>query len=462
MLEERTLISQTPDKVGETVVLYGWVNSCRDHGQVMFVDLRDRSGVVQTVAQPALFGSLKKESVVRLEGEIKSRPANMVNEKLATGKIELQVTDCQVINEARDLPFGTQGQGKKIAENLRLDYRYLDLRRPRLQQNIRLRHEMMQQFRRQLTKRKFWEIDTPNLSKSTPEGARDFLVPSRLQPGKFYALPQSPQQYKQLLMVAGIEKYFQLAHCFRDEDLRADRGLEFRQVDIEMSFVEREDVLNLVEEVMIAVVEGLGRSVTTPFPRLTYQEAMEKYDTDKPDLRADKSDSSELAFAWVIDFPLFERTATRGITPMHHPFTSPNPADLDLLDKKPLQVRSWQYDLVCNGEEVGGGSVRITDPAIQTKIFEILGHDRTEVRERFGHLLEAFEYGVPPHGGIALGFDRLVAVLAGEKSIREVIAFPCNSSGEAAVMDAPSRVDKEQLEELGIKVIAERDENEED
>jgi len=298
----------------------------------------------------------------------------------------------------------------------------------------------------------FWEVETPNLSKSTPEGARDFLVPSRLQPGKFYALPQSPQQYKQLLMVAGLERYFQIATCFRDEDLRADRQLEFKQVDLEMSFVDREAVLAEVEEVIIEVMEALGKPILkTPFPRLTYKEALEKYHSDKPDLRS-KKDEGKFAFAWVVDFPLFEKTPQRTIAPVHHPFTSPNPEDLPLLEKSSLKVRSWQYDLVLNGQEVGGGSIRITDPKIQEKVFTILGHSKEEIRQKFGHLLTAFEYGVPPHGGIALGFDRLAAILSGEESIREVIAFPVNTAGKTAVMDAPSTVSEEQLKELGIRI----------
>ncbi|MDD5073820.1 MAG: aspartate--tRNA ligase, partial [Candidatus Shapirobacteria bacterium] len=340
---------------------------------------------------------------------------------------------------------------------LRLRYRYLDLRRPRLRKNLEFRHRLMQAVRQSLSARGFWEIDTPNLSKSTPEGARDFLVPSRLHQGKFYALPQSPQQYKQLLMVAGVEKYFQIATCFRDEDLRADRGLEFKQIDIEMSFVTRDEILALVEEFVVEVVETvLGRKISSkPFPKIAYQEAKKRYKTDKPDLRKNPDDPGELAFAWIVDFPLFEKTTTREINPMHHPFTSPNPDDLPKLAIDPLAVRSWQYDLVLNGQEIAGGSVRITDPKVQKQIFKILGHKDREIQERFGHLLEAFSYGVPPHGGIAFGFDRLAAILLGEDSIREVIAFPVNASGRTSVMEAPSRVDQGQLKELGLKTVDE-------
>ena len=448
----RTLIIETPQKVGQKVRLFGWVNSVRDHGKLVFVDLRDRSGVVQIVGTKEILGRLKNEFVVLLEGEVKKRPEKLINPKIVTGEIEVAAKSLEILSSAKELPFDIYGTGRKINEDLRLKYRYLDLRRPRLANNLFLRHRLLQTFRQTLAKHGFWEIETPNLSKSTPEGARDFLVPSRLQPGKFYALPQSPQQYKQLLMVAGFERYFQIATCFRDEDLRADRQLEFKQVDLEMSFVDREAVLTEVEEMIIEVMKTLKKPIfKTPFPRLTYKEAMEKYHSDKPDLRL-KKDEEKLAFAWVVDFPLFEKTPQRTIAPVHHPFTSPNPEDLPLLEKDPLKVRSWQYDLVCNGQEVGGGSIRITDPKIQEKVFTILGHSKEEIRQKFGRLLTAFEYGVPPEGGIALGFDRLAAILSGEESIREVIAFPVNTAGKTAVMDAPAVVAEEQLKELGIKI----------
>ncbi|MGI6278448.1 MAG: aspartate--tRNA ligase [Patescibacteria group bacterium] len=457
MLAERTLIGETVDKVGQEVTLYGWVNSVRDHGKLVFFDLRDRSGLIQVVGDKELFGEVKNEFVLVVRGEVKKRPERLVNDKIATGKVEIEAKKVTVLAKAKDLPFDIYGSGKKINDDLRLRYRYLDLRRPRLKKNLEFRHRLMQAVRQSLSNRGFWEIDTPNLSKSTPEGARDFLVPSRLHQGKFYALPQSPQQYKQLLMVAGIEKYFQIATCFRDEDLRADRGLEFKQIDIEMSFVSRDEMLTLVEEIIIEVVEkALGKKISQkPFPKISYQEAREKYQTDKPDLRKDSSDPQELAFAWIVDFPLFEKTATRQINPMHHPFTSPNPEDLDKLTTEPLAVRSWQYDLVLNGQEIAGGSIRITDPVVQKQVFKVLGHKDKEIADRFGHLLEAFTYGVPPHGGIAFGFDRLAAILSGEDSIREVIAFPVNSSGRTSVMAAPSGVSPSQLKELGLEIIDE-------
>ncbi|MDD3531874.1 MAG: aspartate--tRNA ligase [Candidatus Shapirobacteria bacterium] len=457
MLAERTLIGQTVNRVDQKVTLYGWVNSIRDHGKLVFLDLRDRSGLIQVVGNKELLGKVKNGFVLAIEGKVKSRPQRLVNDKIATGGIELLVEKVTVLAKSQEPPLDVSGLGKKINDDLRLRYRYLDLRRPRLRKNLEFRHRLMQAVRQSLSARGFWEIDTPNLSKSTPEGARDFLVPSRLHQGKFYALPQSPQQYKQLLMVAGVEKYFQIATCFRDEDLRADRGLEFKQIDIEMSFVTRDEILALVEEFVVEVVETvLGRKISSkPFPKIAYQEAKKRYKTDKPDLRKNPDDPGELAFAWIVDFPLFEKTTTREINPMHHPFTSPNPDDLPKLAIDPLAVRSWQYDLVLNGQEIAGGSVRITDPKVQKQIFKILGHKDREIQERFGHLLEAFSYGVPPHGGIAFGFDRLAAILLGEDSIREVIAFPVNASGRTSVMEAPSRVDQGQLKELGLKTVDE-------
>ncbi len=455
---KRISIIETVNQIGKKVELYGWVNSIRDHSNVIFIDLRDRSGLLQVVGGKELKG-LSSEDVVRIEGVIKSRGEKYINKKIPTGGIELKVKKVELISKSKPIPFEVNGDGYKIDENTRLKYRYLDLRRQRLRNNLETRSKMLQLFRQKLSETGFWEIETPYISKATPEGARDFLVPSRMQPGCFYALPQSPQQYKQLLMVAGIEKYFQIARCFRDEDLRADRQFEFFQVDVEMSFVTMEDVLEVIEPIVIEVYEAIGMKIQQkPFPRITYQEAMKKYGADKFDIRKDKKDPKLSAFTWVVDFPLFEKTETREITPVHHPFTSPNPEDLHLLDKNPLKARAWQYDLVCNGYEVAGGSIRITDPKLQQKIFKILGHKKNEIQEKFGHLLEAFEYGVPPHGGIAMGFDRLAMIACGEENIREVMAFPMTSGGQTAVMDAPARVNKKQLRELGIKTIDEEKE----
>ncbi|MGB9706576.1 MAG: aspartate--tRNA ligase [Microgenomates group bacterium] len=450
---ERTLAIETVKKIGKKVRLCGWVNARRDHGKLVFVDLRDRSGIIQLVGDEKL-GDLRTADVVEVEGSVRKRPENLVNPKLATGEIEIEVEKIKILAKSKELPFDTQGEGREINEELRLQYRYLDLRRPRMVKNLELRHQVIKFIRDWLDKRGFIEIETPILTKATPEGARDFLVPSRLQPGKFYALPQSPQQYKQLLMVAGFEKYYQIARCFRDEDLRADRQLEFTQLDIEMSFVEREDVMKLIEALMIELTESLEKKIyCQPFPRIKYQEAIKKFGDDKFDLRQ-KKDPNVLAFAFVIDQPLFEwKKEENRWDAMHHPFTSPNPEDLFLLEKGEIaSVRSWQYDLVCNGFEIGGGSIRITNPKLQEKIFEIMGHKPAEIQKKFGHLLKAFEYGVPPHGGIALGLDRLVSIFASEASIREVIAFPVTASGQTAVMDAPSKVDPQQLKELEIDV----------
>ncbi len=452
---KRIWVKETPQQTGKQVYLKGWIEAKRDHGGVVFLDLRDRSGFLQMVGGRELkpFG---EGDVVAVEGQVKLREKRFFNAKLETGKIELAVSNIKLLAKSKPLPFATHGLGYDINEETRLKYRYLDLRRPRLRSNLYRRHQAQQLFRQALSKRGFWEVETPYLSKATPEGARDFLVPSRLQPGKFYALPQSPQQYKQLLMVAGIERYFQIVRCFRDEDLRADRQFEFTQVDIEMSFMDRDEVLDMAEAVITEAMEAMGKKIAQkPFPRFTYAEAMEKFGADKFDLRKDKK-GQELAFAWVIDFPLFEKTATRQISPVHHPFTAPHPEDVQLLDKDPLRVRSWQYDLVCNGHEVAGGSIRITDPKIQTKIFSILGHSRKEIKEKFGHLLEAFQYGVPPHGGIAIGFDRLMAIINGEKTIREVIAFPMTAKGRTSVMAAPTSVPAAQLRELGLRTVKNR------
>lgn len=453
-LMQRVLVGQTVRKVGQKVKVCGWVFSRRDHGQLVFIDLRDRSGIVQVVGDKKL-GDLRTEDVVEITGMVRKRPKEMINPKIPTGEVEVKAKEVKIFARAKELLFPIDTEGLDIDEDLRLEYRYLDLRRPRLVKNLELRHKVIKFIRDWLDKKGFIEIETPILTKATPEGARDFIVPSRLQPGKFYALPQSPQQYKQLLMVAGFEKYYQIAHCLRDEDLRADRQLEFTQLDLEMSFVSRDDVLKIIEKLMIDLTEAMGRKIyQTPFPKIKYQKALKRYGDDKFDLRQ-KKEPNVLAFAFVVDQPLFEwKKSENRWDAMHHPFTSPNPEDIPLLEKGEVsKVRSWQYDLVCNGHEIAGGSIRITDPKLQEKVFEIMGHSKEQITKKFGHLLKSFEYGVPPHGGIALGLDRLVAVFAGEESIREVIAFPVTSSGQTSVMDAPSEVDPEQLKELGLDVI---------
>lgn len=446
--------------LGEEIELFGWVDVRRDHGKLIFFDLRDRSGKVQLVITPddktlhATAEKLRPEWVVKVKGKIVSRPEAMKNPKEATGGVEIKVRAIKILAEAKTPPFDLAGDGYEINEEARLKYRYLDLRRARLQKNLGLRHRLLQFIRNFLTEKGFVEVETPILTKTTPEGARDFLVPSRLQPGKFYSLPQSPQQYKQLLMLAGFEKYFQIARCFRDEDARADRAYgEFTQLDLEMSFVSQDDILAVTEELFIELAEKLtGKKVLQkPFPRFTHDEAIKKFGADKFDLRKDKN-PEVMAFAWVLDFPLFAPTETRALAPSHHPFTAPKEEDLKLLDRDPLQVRSLQHDLVLNGFEIGGGSLRITDSKLQEKIFEILGHSKKEVREKFGHLLEAFDYGVPPHGGMALGLERLLMAWLGEESVREVMAFPMTAGGRTAVMAAPSEVSEGELKELGLQI----------
>ncbi len=465
----RTLAQETVQSVGKEVMLQGWVNTRRDHGKITFLDLRDRSGIVQLV----LTGSdpVKKqgptpsaEDVIEVVGLVKARPASMVNPKIPTGTVEVEVKQLKTLSKARELPFPIDSDGYDINEEIRSKYRYLDIRRPRMTRNLRLHSKMTMFIRNFLIARDFVEVETPILTKTTPEGARDFIVPSRLQPGKFYALPQSPQQYKQLLMVAGLERYFQIARCFRDEDPRRDRAYgEFTQLDLEMSFVTQEDILQLTEELFSSMVKELfpDKHITqTPWPRLSHKEAKEKYGTDKPDLRNNKNDPDELAFSWTIDFPLFTEQSKEDFyfgsgqakfAPSHHMFTAPHPDDIGLLDTDPMRVRGLQHDLVLNGFEVGGGSIRIHQPEIQQKVFDLIGFTEAQ-KSQFEHMLTAFTYGVPPHGGIAPGIDRLLMAALGEPSIREVMAFPTSASGATSVMDAPSDVTDEQLEELGISV----------
>lgn len=459
---ERTLASQTTQKIGEKVRLDGWVNTIRDHGKITFIDLRDRSGVVQCVGS-----NLQKatpESVVEIVGSVAKRPENLVNPNLETGKVEVQIEKLAILSKAAEIPIPLDTDGYDIDESVRLKYRYLDLRRKRMTRNMRLRSMATSFIRNWLIERDFIEIETPILTKTTPEGARDFLVPSRLQLGKFYALPQSPQQYKQLLMVAGLERYFQIARCFRDEDPRRDRAYgEFTQLDIEMSFVTQDDILRLTEELFAQLIKEIfpqKRIAQTPWPRISHKDARQKYGTDKPDLRQNKNDLDELGFAWIIDFPLFSEqskedffygSGSAKFAPSHHMFTAPHPDDIGLLDKDPAKVRGLQHDMVLNGFEVGGGSIRIHQPEIQAKIFELIGFSERQKKE-FDHMLKAFTFGVPPHGGIAPGVDRFFYVVMGEPSLREVMAFPMTSGGTTAVMEAPTAVADEQLKELGISI----------
>ncbi|MCH6255956.1 aspartate--tRNA ligase [Puniceicoccaceae bacterium K14] len=581
------------DDVGKTVSLTGWIDSIRDHGGILFVDLRDREGLTQVKANPNsddanfndLVNSLKPESVIAIEGEVEARDEANSNDKLPTGAIEVQVTRLVVHNISETPPFPIDDEkGDKVNEDLRLSYRYLDLRRGKMQRVMKLRHLASKAVRDYLDGEGFYDVETPILFKSTPEGAREYLVPSRRDPGYFYALPQSPQQFKQMLMVSGIERYYQIARCFRDEDLRADRQMEFTQIDLELSFIDREDMYALVEGLMKNVwKEALGMDIPTPFPRMSYQDAMNRYGVDKPDTRfgleiSDFSEnfkessfkvfsgtvknggvvkafkaptlanvtqgemkslegiakslgakglafikveggewkspivkffseeeketlSKELSleegdivffaaseweqacailgrirlecaellksrgvleipanqfnFLWVIDFPLMSYDEDEGrYVATHHPFTSPVPEDMDLLDSDPKAVRGQHYDLVLNGVELGGGSIRIHQTEIQRKVFQdVLAIPEDVVESRFGYMLEAFKYGAPPHGGIAFGLDRLVAVLAGTPSIRDVIAFPKTQKGQCLMTNSPSMVTDRQLKELHIETL---------
>lgn len=464
MEDMRTLTNETIQKISQEVLLQGWVGARRDHGKIIFLDLRDRSGVVQLVINTSDVKDVRPEYVIEVVGMVKERPAAMVNPKLETGTVEVEVKELKILSKARELPFPIDTDGYEINEEVRLKYRYLDIRRPRMSRNLRLRSQMTTFIRNYLTSRDFVEVETPILTKTTPEGARDFIVPSRFQKGKFYALPQSPQQYKQLLMVAGLERYFQIARCFRDEDPRKDRAYgEFTQLDLEMSFVTQEDILALTEDLFTKLVIELfpeKHISQSPWPRIPHAEAKAKFGTDKPDLRKDKNDPNELAFSWTIDFPLFTEQSKEDFyhgsggakfAPSHHMFTSPHPDDVALLDTDPLKVRGLQHDLVLNGYEVGGGSIRIHQREIQEKVFDLIGFTEAQ-KAQFAHMLTAFAFGVPPHGGIAPGIDRFLMALLGEPSVREVMAYPATSSGQIAVMDAPSEATPEQLQELGISI----------
>lgn len=465
---ERTLIRDLVEKVDQEVLIKGWVDTIREHGSLIFIDLRDRFGKVQCVIHKSIpdFQKAKElsvESCIALKGRVQKRPSGTDNSELGeVGSVELSIEEIEIYSRANVLPF--EVKRTDINEDLRLKYRYLDLRGEKLKKNIILRHKIINFIRNYLDKKEFLEIQTPILTKSSPEGARDYLVPSRVNPGKFYALPQSPQQYKQLLMVGGVERYFQIAPCFRDEDARADRCPgEFYQLDMEMSFMSQKEILDLTEDMMIKLVQEIlpeKKFTQIPFPRLNYEEAMEKYGTDKPDIRVNKEDPNELGFCWVVNFPLFKEQKEEDYFhgsgerwgPSHHMFTMPKEEDVKYLNVEEAgKAKSYQHDLALNGFEVGGGSMRIYDAELQDKIFDLIGFTDIQKKE-FAHMLEAFKLGVPPHGGIAPGIDRLVMVLLGEKSIREVIAFPKNRDAKDMTMGAPSEVEEKQLREVHIKL----------
>jgi aspartyl-tRNA synthetase len=457
-------IIETTNLIGQEVNIVGWVDTKRDHGKIAFIDLRDRTAKVQVVlvqssldeTSKTLMSEIRSEWVIRIRGLVKVRPDRLVNPDLATGSIEIEALEIEVLNTAITPIFPLDQDKNEISEELRLEYRYLDLRRPEMYDNLLKRHKINQLVRNFLDKEGFLEVETPILTKSTPEGARDFIVPSRHQIGSFYALPQSPQQYKQLLMAGGVERYFQIARCFRDEDTRKDRQPEFTQLDMEMSFVSEEDIMALNEKLLIELVQTLypqKKIQSIPFPRISYAEAMQKYDNDRPDIREDKDDNDSLAFCWIVDFPQFEKTDEGNWTFSHNPFSAPKPEYMEnLMTTKDIEnIISTQYDIVLNGFEIGGGSIRNHKPEALRKVLEIIGYEG-EIDKSFGHILTALASGTPPHGGIAWGMDRLLAVLQNEASIREVIAFPKTGDAQDPMMKSPSPVEIEQLLELGISI----------
>ncbi|MDP1853168.1 MAG: aspartate--tRNA ligase [Candidatus Omnitrophota bacterium] len=457
MLRTHTCGELTINDVGKEITLCGWVHARRDHGKLVFIDIRDRYGLTQVVFLPkhypeaySVAQSLRSEFVIRLTGQAGQRPKGTENPKIATGQVEVAAKTLEILSVSETPPFEINDE-LDPTEEMRLAYRYLDLRRPKTAEKLFRRHKACKVIRDFMDKEGFIDVETPILTKSTPEGARDYLVPSRLNPGSFYALPQSPQLFKQILMVSGFDKYYQIAKCFRDEDLRADRQPEFTQLDIEMSFLSEEDLFSLIEKLLVDLFKALkGTELKIPFPRMSYSEAMEKYKSDKPDIR---KTPDEYAFLWVLDFPLFKyNKEEKRWESEHHPFTAPNTEDIAYLDSDLKRVRSRAYDLVLNGTELGSGSIRIHERHLQEKIFNIIGLSESQIRGRFGFLLEAFRFGVPPHGGFALGLDRFLAILCACESIREVIAFPKTQKAACLLTSAPSEVDKKQLDELGIKI----------
>ncbi|MBT4334341.1 aspartate--tRNA ligase [archaeon] len=435
-------------EAGEKVTLSGWVDSVRTHGKIGFVSIRDRYGITQLFFGKDFMDdleNLRRESIIKVEGLVKERPK--ANEKLKTGEIEVSVEKLEVTTAIPKYPLGLDDDIEST-EKTRMKYRYLDLKDPKMQNNLIIRHKMIKAFRDFLDREEFIEVETPLLARATPEGARDYLVPSRVHNGEFYALPQSPQLFKQLLMVSGLDKYFQIAKCMRDEDLRADRQPEFTQLDLEMSFVEEEDIYTLFEK-MIKFVwkQALDIELEIPFERITYEDSMKKYNSDKPDMRKEGED---FKFAWVTEFPLFEyNEEEKKYISAHHPFTGINKEDLDKIGNS-KDIRSRSYDLVLNGWELGSGSIRIHDQKLQSKIFDALGMSVKEAKEKFGFFLDALRFA-PPHGGFAIGIDRIVALATKSESIREVIAFPKNKDAKDLMTDAPNKVEKKQLDELGIK-----------
>lgn len=469
-MKERKYIKSLSSLVGQEIVIAGWVDVRRDQGKLVFMDIRDMTGKIQCVVLPnhteamESVKEVRNEWVLKVTGIVNKRPEKNIKEGAQNGDIELEITGIEVLNKAITPQFDVTTDGKEIGEDSRLKYRYIDLRRPRMQKNIRNRHHVAKFIRDFLDKENFIEIETPILTKSTPEGARDFVVPSRLYKGTFYALPQSPQQYKQLLMASGMEKYFQIARCMRDEDSRGDRQPEFTQLDIEMSFVDMEDVMEVNERLLIDLITKLypeKKIQEIPFPHISYKDAIEKYGCDRPDLRKDKNDPNLLALCWVVNFPFFERTDksdnpnTEGEwTFTHNPFSKPVKEHEEwLLERKNIgDIITTQYDIILNGFELGGGSIRAHNPEMLKKVLEIIGHKEEDIIHNFGHMLGALGSGTPPHGGIAWGFDRLMMLMENEPNIREVITFPKTGEGKDLMMESPSGVSEKQLKELGIEI----------
>ena len=464
---ERTLVADTLQKVGETVTLKGWVDNVRDMGKFGFIDLRDRTGKIQCfVGSKEDLQKVTVESVIELTGLVKARPEKMVNAKIATGTIEIETKTLTLLNRAESLPIPVEGDGYDINEEARLQYRYLDLRRDRLSKVVRLRSKFIRALREALYAEDFVEVETPILTASTKEGARDFVVPSRVNPGKFYALPQSPQQYKQLLMVGGVENYFQVARCIRDENLRADRGFEFTQLDVETSFRTQEEVRALMEKVVSdAVLAVDGKLRKGPFETFTFKEVQEKFGGDKFDIRTEEEKAEGvLAFAWVTRYPMFKKVdkddaaevmdGKSGWTFTHNPFSGiiEEHWDWHLRGENIEQIEATQYDLVCNGYEIGSGSIRNYRPDLLRATYKIMGYSDSETEDSIGHMLKAFELGAPPHGGIGLGIERLIMLLSQEKSLKETVAFPMTYTGKTAVMNGPTELPEQVLKDLNLVV----------
>lgn len=463
----RTYIRDLSNKKGETVLVRGWVNVRRDQGKMIFLDFRDVSGLVQGVILPNspamdVGKELREEYVVEVEGTVNERPERNKKAGVVNGDIELEILAIRILNTSEVPPFPIDGDTREVNESVRLKYRYLDLRNARMQKNIIDRFKVQNYIRNYLEQQNFFEVETPLLSAPTPEGSRSFVVPSRIWKGGFYSLPQSPQQYKQLLMVAGLERYFQFARCMRDEDTRGDRQPEFVQLDLEMSFVTPEDVMQLNEALLIDVVKTFypeKRIQQIPFPRITYKDVMEKYGSDKPDIREDKNDPNVLAFLWVVDFPMFEKTGEDNVdgtgewTFTHNPFSRPRDEDFAMFMRKENigDILTSQYDITLNGYEIGGGSIRNHQSDALRNTFEIMGYSTERIESNFGHMLTALDFGAPPHGGIAWGFDRLMMILENEPNIREVIAFAKTGDGKDLMMNAPAELPQKQKTELGIK-----------